>query len=58
MRIDGAFNFCVVLLLGIAKRLGMTYEAVNVWIFCVICPLLTLALVGVIVWQWLLLWNP
>ena len=30
---------------------GTTYEAVNVWIFCVIWPLLTLGLVAVVIWQ-------
>ncbi len=32
------FYWCVALLKDWAKRLGMTYEEVNVWIFCIIEP--------------------
>jgi hypothetical protein len=31
--------------------LGMTYKAVNVWIFVIIWPALTLALIAVVIWQ-------
>mgnify|MGYP006976769016 CR=1 FL=1 len=47
------FGWCVSLLEWLAEKLGMTYEAVNVWIFCVIWPLLTLALVAALVWRWI-----
>lgn len=49
--IDAIFNGCVVLLLFLADLFGMTYEAVNVWIFVVIWPLFTLVLIAVVVWQ-------
>jgi hypothetical protein len=29
----------------------MTYKAINVWIFVVIWPVLTLVLIAVVVWQ-------
>lgn len=40
---DRVFRGCVVLLLRLADATGMTYEQVNVWIFCVLWPALTLA---------------
>ena len=40
--IDQTFNFCVILLYDIATFLGITYEEINVWLFCLIWPILTL----------------
>jgi len=37
---DGVFRACVVLLEELAKLLGVSYEAVNVWVFVIIWPLL------------------
>ena len=37
--IDEVFNWCVEILELYANRWGMTYEALNVWIFCVIEPI-------------------
>jgi len=34
------------------KLLGITYEEINVWLFCVAWPLVTLAMVAVIVKLW------
>jgi hypothetical protein len=36
------FNDCVYLLENIAYILGITYEEINVWIFCIIWPILTI----------------
>ena len=44
--IDAVFDFCVKLLFGIADMMGITYEEINVWIFCVIWPILTLIMFG------------
>lgn len=49
--IDAVFDGCVLLLLFLADLFGMTYKAINVWIFVVIWPVLTLALIAVVVWQ-------
>jgi hypothetical protein len=49
--VEVAFGACVIALRVAATSLGTTYEAVNVWFFCVIWPLFTLALLGVIVRQ-------
>ena len=42
--IDQTFNFCVKLLFNIAEIFGITYEEINVWIFCVIWPIASLVL--------------
>jgi len=42
--IDVVFDFCVLLLIDTAKFLGITYEEINVWLFVVIWPLLSLVL--------------
>jgi len=40
--IDYIFMMCVALLTDLAKFLGISYEEVNIWIFVVIWPILTL----------------
>lgn len=45
------FLLCVAILLWMAKLLGTTYEAVNVWFFCVIWPAFTLVLIAIVIWQ-------
>ena len=40
--IDEIFNFCVYLLYDLASIIGITYEEINVWLFCVIWTILTL----------------
>ena len=47
--IDETFNFCVYLLYDIAGILGISYEEINVWLFCVIWPLLSLVLLAEII---------
>ena len=42
--IDQTFNFCVYLLYDLANILGITYEEINVWLFCVIWPVASLVL--------------
>tara|TARA_Y100001960_G_C14706305_1_gene844472 strand:+ start:269 stop:595 length:327 start_codon:yes stop_codon:yes gene_type:complete len=37
--IDAIFRYCVVLLVDIAKLLGISYEALNIWVFIIIQPL-------------------
>ncbi len=49
---DRIFQLCVDLLVWLARLLGTSYEVVNVWIFCVIWPIFTLLLVGIVVWQY------
>ncbi len=49
--IDVIFNQCVLLLVFLANLLGMTYEAINVWIFVIIWPAFTLALIASVILQ-------
>ncbi|MEZ5669819.1 MAG: hypothetical protein R3F55_20755 [Alphaproteobacteria bacterium] len=44
--IDAIFDWCVTLLVEAARLLGITYEEINVWLFCVIWPALTLLLLA------------
>ena len=42
--IDAVFRYCVILLVNIAKVLGISYEALNIWVFIIIQPLIILGL--------------
>lgn len=46
------FSACVALLMWLAGLCGMTYEAVNVLVFCVLWPALTVALIILLVIKW------
>ena len=50
--IDNVFDWSVIGLVECAKLLGITYAEINVWLFCVAWPLVTLAMVAVIVKLW------
>ena len=45
--INAVFNWAVIALVECAKFLGITYEEINVWLFCVAWPLVT---VGLMIW--------
>ncbi len=47
--IDNIFNFCVILLYDIGHILGISYEEVNVWLFVVIWPFLSLIMLTEII---------
>lgn len=47
--IDAVFHACVRLLLEIGYMTGCSYYTVNVVIFCVIWPLLTLSLIAAVI---------
>jgi hypothetical protein len=40
--VDVIFNICVKFLYDAATTLGITYEEINVWLFCVIWPIVTI----------------
>jgi hypothetical protein len=48
---DQIFDWCVNVLVYWANIFGITYKEINVWVFVIIWPILTLALIGIIVWQ-------
>ena len=53
--IDAIFDLCVTILVVAANWLGISYEAINVWVFVIIWPLLTLVLLAIIICQRFLL---
>jgi hypothetical protein len=44
--IDSIFNWCVIALYEVAGWFNITYEEINVWLFCIAWPLFTLALIA------------
>jgi hypothetical protein len=44
------FSHCVDLLNRTAKKLGISYEAINVWLFCVIVPAVIVGQTVLIFW--------
>ena len=40
--IDALFKLCVIFLVDLAQLLGLTYEEINIYIFVIIWPCLTL----------------
>lgn len=47
--VDIVFNWCVRLLYDWATFFGITYEEINIWIFIVVWPIITLAMAAWIV---------
>ena len=45
------FNWCVELLQWGAQKLGTSYEVINVWIFCIIEPIVFLGMLIFIIRQ-------
>ena len=48
---DQIFDWCVRVLIYWAGMLGITYKEINVWVFVIVWPILTVTLIGVIVMQ-------
>lgn len=48
---DRIFDWCVNVLVYWAGLLGITYKEINVWVFVIIWPVLTIILIGIIVVQ-------
>ncbi len=48
--IDTIFNWAVYALVWLGQLLGITYEEINVWLFVIGWPLVTL-LMAVIIWK-------
>jgi hypothetical protein len=48
---DQIFDWCVDVLVYGARVFGITYKEINVWLFVIIWPLLTIILIGIIVLQ-------
>jgi len=48
---DSIFDWCVDVLVYWAGILGMTYKEINVWVFVIIWPIVTIILVVIIFLQ-------
>lgn len=49
------FKWCVDLLVALASKFHITYEAINVWIFVIIGPIIFLIMLGIIYKQYLVI---
>ncbi len=48
---DQIFDWCVQVLLYWAGVLGITYKEINVWVFVILWPILTIIMGIIIFWQ-------
>ena len=48
---DQIFDWCVWVLVYWAGIFGITYKEINVWVFVILWPILTVILIGIIVVQ-------
>ena len=46
------FNWCVRVLQAMAHACGMTYEEINIWIFCIIEPIAFIVMFFILIRQW------
>jgi hypothetical protein len=49
--INRLFDLCVDMLSYMASTVGMTYKEINIWIFCIIEPIIFLLLIGAVLMQ-------
>lgn len=49
--INYLFNLCVLALQELAALLGISYQAINVWIFCIIGPLCFMLITVLLIYQ-------
>jgi hypothetical protein len=48
---DAIFDWCVQVLVYFAAVFGISYKEINVWVFVIIWPVLTLILLAIIIRQ-------
>ena len=48
---DAIFDWCVEVLVYFAGVFGITYKEINVWVFVIIWPIISIALVTVVIVQ-------
>lgn len=48
---DAIFDWCVQALVYLAGVLGITYKEINVWVFVIIWPVITLGLIALVIRQ-------
>jgi hypothetical protein len=49
--VNALFDWCVKILIDGARLLGMSYNEINIWIFCIIEPVVFFLMLAVIIWQ-------
>jgi len=49
--INTIFDLCVALLLWLGQTTGIAYKELNVWLFVIIHPIITLALIAIVIRQ-------
>jgi EamA domain-containing membrane protein RarD len=49
---DRIFDWCVWVLVYWADVFGITYKEINVWVFVIIWPILTIIMTVIIIRQW------
>jgi hypothetical protein len=54
---DAVFDDCVRLLVLLAQATGLTYKEINVWIFVILWPVLTVGLVILLLLQRRRIWR-
>ena len=55
--VDNLFNSCVLFLVQIASLLGVTYEELNVYLFCIAWPIITVYMMFRIMYlKWKIRW--
>ena len=48
---DAVFDWCVAVLVYFAGVFGITYKEINVWVFVIIWPIISVALVVIVIMQ-------
>lgn len=48
---DTIFDGCVRLLVFLAAQLGLTYKEINVWVFVIIWPIISIILITILILQ-------
>ena len=48
---DAIFDWCVAVLVYFAGVFGITYKEINVWVFVIIWPIISILLIAVVVIQ-------
>jgi len=49
--VDKTFDWCVQILIYWANVFGISYKEINVWVFVILWPILTIMLIGIAIWQ-------
>lgn len=50
--VNSLFDWCVQILIDGGHLLGISYNEINIWIFCIIEPVVFLLMLVVIISQW------